>query len=906
MKKRLSINLSFLKKKTFYVVLTVVFSLILASDVAVAVFVPEQSRMSGGIQGGMTMPEGFGGGDGEMSPPEGFESAEDGTTQSGTSFLQVIKSHWLVIFIIFGILDAISIFMLVRISKKGKKQKLLEMKAELVEVNEVQLSQSVKEKKSPKHSYYFWITAVVGMLILAVVVNLMNLQSVAETSQTEATVYSGIAENGNISSVLPGAGTLTDQTAISLEFPEDVEIIEWYVSNGDTVEAGAKLAQVDKVSVMSAIVAVQEKLTALDEDLKEHENDEISDTITAATDGRVKVIYAKKDTGVVETMYKSGALMLISLDGMMAVSIETDAELAAGDGVKVTLSDDSTISGKVESMTDGKAIITVSDKGTDYGEEVTVKTTDGEKVGTGKLYIHSELKVTGFTGTVSAVKVFKEEEISEGDKLLVLEDTDYTGEYELLLSQRSELEEQIQKLFGLYQDQYIYAECAGVISSLDADVQESSNVIGTAVEEEGVKIQLLTADANTDNSSATDSNEEETVENGSMENESAESGEEENAGTGSDDTENGEGGSDDTENEEAVTPESDKPSTDDIDKDESETDGTGTEISYESYTGVVSAVEGNTAVVNLLSISASGNMIEECRLSLESTLAVYTYANGQYVSGKAEEIQKNDILMLIYKSEEEKTTPILCIRIVGESDSKTETPEAPETSVESSEIVVPEKNMTSGATVGTESTHSQVTEIMEEEIQENYSVTTTTWLNIIPQETMEITITVDELDILSLEEGQEAQVTLDAFPGQSFSGTVTAINLNGTNSGGSSKYSAVVSIERHENMLAGMNASVVITLNTKEGVLMIPEVALVEEGSSVYVYTSYDEKTETFGDMIEVTTGVSDGENVEILSGLEEGSEYWYSCLDVVNYSTFSFTRSGGFSIQSMFGGRGR
>ena len=98
-----------------------------------------------------------------------------------------------------------------------------------------------------------------------------------------------------------------------------------------------------------------------------------------------------------------------------------------------------------------------------------------------------------------------------------------------------------------------------------------------------------------------------------------------------------------------------------------------------------------------------------------------------------------------------------------------------------------------------------------------------------------------------------------------------------------------------------------LTLDTKEDVLIIPEAALVEEKSGVYVYTSYNEKTDTFGDLVEVTTGVSDGENVEILSGLEEGSEYWYSCLDVVNYTgTFSSNR-GGFSLNSMFGGgRGR
>ena len=115
---------------------------------------------------------------------------------------------------------------------------------------------------------------------------------------------------------------------------------------------------------------------------------------------------------------------------------------------------------------------------------------------------------------------------------------------------------------------------------------------------------------------------------------------------------------------------------------------------------------------------------------------------------------------------------------------------------------------------------------------------------------------------------------------------------------------AVIRIDRMENMLAGMNASVSIEVETKDNILLIPVDALEEDESGVYVYTSYDEKTETFGDPVQVTTGISDGENVEIVSGLSEGSEFWYSCLDVVNYTTSYSGNGGGFSTESMFGGK--
>ena len=80
----------------------------------------------------------------------------------------------------------------------------------------------------------------------------------------------------------------------------------------------------------------------------------------------------------------------------------------------------------------------------------------------------------------------------------------------------------------------------------------------------------------------------------------------------------------------------------------------------------------------------------------------------------------------------------------------------------------------------------------------------------------------------------------------------------------------------------------------------------VEDETGTYVYTSYDEKTDTLGDLIAVTTGTSDGEYVEILTGLNEGTTYWYRILDVVNYSTFTFSGNGSFSMKSMFGNMGR
>lgn len=161
-----------------------------------------------------------------------------------------------------------------------------------------------------------------------------------------------------------------------------------------------------------------------------------------------------------------------------------------------------------------------------------------------------------------------------------------------------------------------------------------------------------------------------------------------------------------------------------------------------------------------------------------------------------------------------------------------------------------------------------------------YSTKTTKPMSVIPQDTMTVDITVDELDILSIERGQHALVTLDALAGQSFDGIITDIGVSGSNSGGNSKYIAQVTVEREPNMIGGMNATANITVSTSEAVLTIPADAIAEDGGRSFVYTGYDTKNEVLIGEVDITTGLSDGINVEILSGLTEGQTVWYTYYD--------------------------
>ena len=171
---------------------------------------------------------------------------------------------------------------------------------------------------------------------------------------------------------------------------------------------------------------------------------------------------------------------------------------------------------------------------------------------------------------------------------------------------------------------------------------------------------------------------------------------------------------------------------------------------------------------------------------------------------------------------------------------------------------------------------------------EMYDLTETDLLEVVPQKTMTVEVTIDELDILSVAEGQEAEITVDALPGRAYTGAVSRIDPNGQNQGGNTKYTVTIAIDRDDNMLAGMNATAILTVGVTENILTLPTAALTEKGSRTLVYTAWDAESQTLLDGVEVTTGVSDGTTVEILSGVEEGTTVWYRYYEASGVPDFS------------------
>ena len=144
------------------------------------------------------------------------------------------------------------------------------------------------------------------------------------------------------------------------------------------------------------------------------------------------------------------------------------------------------------------------------------------------------------------------------------------------------------------------------------------------------------------------------------------------------------------------------------------------------------------------------------------------------------------------------------------------------------------------------------------------------------QDDAKITVNVDELDILSVEKEQSASVTLDALEDETFTGTVTKISSTASAGSGSTKYEVEITVPMDERMRIGMSASAAIQVSSAEDTLILSMTALQQRGDETFVYTAKDGDGNLSGE-VTVETGLSDGQNVEISGGLEEGTEVYYT-----------------------------
>lgn len=338
-----------------------------------------------------------------------------------------------------------------------------------------------RNKKAKKRKLIRTVVAILVILAVLLVagVGILRRQVRQQFGGSAAEVLHEQAERGTISTVVSGSGMLLNVDTETISVPADVEVTDILVEYGDTVEEGTLLAVVDMATVRTAMSGLQEEIEALDDRITAAEGDTVSSYVSAGVPGRVKIIYAETGMPVEDAMVSNGGLAVISLDGYMAVDIETDA-VAEGDAVAVILSDGEEMDGTVKAVVGKTATILVTDNGPEYDEEVTIKKEDGTEIGSGKLYIHNPLKVTGYAGTIKAVNTSLNQQVYSNTMLFTLTDTASTASYDALLRSRSEKEETLLELLKIQRYGGMVSPISGSVYSvvdLDEETEEETEEI---------------------------------------------------------------------------------------------------------------------------------------------------------------------------------------------------------------------------------------------------------------------------------------------------------------------------------------------------------------------------------------------------------------------------------------------
>ena len=159
---------------------------------------------------------------------------------------------------------------------------------------------------------------------------------------------------------------------------------------------------------------------------------------------------------------------------------------------------------------------------------------------------------------------------------------------------------------------------------------------------------------------------------------------------------------------------------------------------------------------------------------------------------------------------------------------------------------------------------------------------------------------INETDIAKIKIGQEVNITLDAFPEQNFPGKVSSIAPISKNIAGIITFEVTVIPDDTKNpsFMYGISANLEIATLKIDDVLLVPVESVYEENGKKYV-DAIDSSADNAVKKIEVTTGASDYNNTEILTGLKEGDVIYSSQVQLPDAEA----EQGG--IRGMFGGMG-
>jgi macrolide-specific efflux system membrane fusion protein len=150
------------------------------------------------------------------------------------------------------------------------------------------------------------------------------------------------------------------------------------------------------------------------------------------------------------------------------------------------------------------------------------------------------------------------------------------------------------------------------------------------------------------------------------------------------------------------------------------------------------------------------------------------------------------------------------------------------------------------------------------------SSTTTAFATIVDPTSLEVQVGFPETDAVKVHVGQPATVSVNALPTAQLSGSVTAVAPTATVSNNVVTYVATVALNNPPDTLKiGMTASVTVTTQTKDNVVMVQTAAIqTQAGASYVTKVQNGQQVQTA-----VTVGLQGDSSTEIVSGLNAGDQ---------------------------------
>lgn len=147
-----------------------------------------------------------------------------------------------------------------------------------------------------------------------------------------------------------------------------------------------------------------------------------------------------------------------------------------------------------------------------------------------------------------------------------------------------------------------------------------------------------------------------------------------------------------------------------------------------------------------------------------------------------------------------------------------------------------------------------------------------------------VKLNINEIDVAKLQIGTNADISVDAFPTETFKGKVTKIapasmtsaSAQAVSSDTVVKYKVEITLEGVSPKLkSGMSAKCTMKVVDKKGVLKVPSeyLGLDEDGNYLILAPKNPKDKNDKGTKVKVTVGARSSSEVEILSGVQEGLE---------------------------------